>query len=53
MFFRVDRYFGFVIINSENSTLHKHIEQSSQSVFRTISEAVGNSVLIPCQNSFN
>lgn len=52
VFFKVDRYFGFAI-NAENATLHKHTEQNSRRVFRTISETVGNSVLIPSQNSFN
>lgn len=52
-FLSIDQYFRLVIFNAENSTLLKHIMQNGRSVFRAISEIVGNSILIPSQNSLN
>lgn len=48
-----DTDFGFVIINAENTTSHKHVLHNTRSMFTVISETTGNSALIPRQNSFN
>ena len=53
MFSRVAQYFDFIVINAENTTLHKYTVQNGRSMFRAISEIVGNSVLIPSQYSLN
>ena len=53
MFFRVDQYFDFIIVSAENTTLHKYIAQNVRSIFRAISEIVGNPVLVPSQKSIN
>ena len=41
-----------ILINAENAASHKYVVQNGRSMFRAISESVGNSVLIPSQNSF-
>lgn len=51
--FRVDQYFDFIIVSTENATSHKYIVQNGRSIFRTTSEIVGNSVLILSQNSLS
>ena len=52
-FCRVDRLFDFINANAENAASHKYVVQNGRSMFRAISESVGNSVLIQSQNSFN
>lgn len=52
--FRVDQLFSIIIVNAENTTLHKCVGQiNSRHIFRTSSEIVGVCALIPSQNSFN
>ena len=53
MISRVDQYFDFIIVNTNNAALHKYVVQNGRSMFRAISKTVGNSVLHPSQNSFN
>jgi hypothetical protein len=53
VFFGVDWYFDFIIVSTENVTLHKHIVQNNRSMFRDMLEILGNSTLIPSQNSSN
>ena len=49
--FRVDEYFDFISINAKNTASHKCIVTNDTRKFRTISETVGNSALIPNQHS--
>lgn len=53
MFFRIDHYFDFIIYNTKNATLQKHIAQNMMSMAGAISEIIGNFVFIRSQNSFN
>lgn len=48
-----DTDFGLVIIDAENTILHKHVVQNIRSTFRIISETTRNSASIPRQNLFN
>lgn len=50
-FFKVDRYFAFIMVSAENSALQKFVVHNSRRILKAISEIVGNSVLIPKQNS--
>lgn len=52
MFCGVGIYFDFIIVRAENTVSHKHTTKG-QDVLGAISEVVGNSVLIPSQNSIN
>lgn len=45
-------YFRFIIIQTENAASHKYTAQTT-GVVRAIPEIVGNSMLIPSQDSFN
>lgn len=49
--FKIDQCRDFIIVNAENSTLHKYIVQNSRSTFRAISDVLGHPDLIPSQNS--
>ena len=49
-FFKIDLNFNCIIANAEDTISHKYIVQYGGSVFMPISETVGNSLLIPCQN---
>lgn len=51
MFFRVGQYFDFIIVNAENGILYKYLVQNGKNVLIDISEVIGNSILIPGQNS--
>lgn len=53
VFFRVDGFFFFIVVNAENAVLHKYIVQNSRSMLGAISEIVGNSVLILNPNLLN
>jgi hypothetical protein len=53
MFFRLDQYFDFTVITSENTTSHECIVQNGRQIFRAISEVVGKPVLILSHNSFS
>lgn len=53
MFFRVNQYFDFIIVNAENTTSHKCIIQNDRSMLRAPFKTIGNSVLIIGQNSCN
>lgn len=48
-----DTDFDLVIIDAENTILHKHGVQNIRSMFRIISETTRNSASISRQNSFN
>lgn len=48
-FFRID---GFWLYNVKNTDLNKYLADSDKSMFRAISETVGNS-LSGCQNSLH
>lgn len=55
-FFWADCYFSFMITGAENVPSHKYTAQNGRSTIRAISDisdAVGNSVLIPNQNSLD
>lgn len=49
VFFKVNSYFDFIVINAENASSHKPIVQDGRSTFWAISEIVGNSFLILIQ----
>lgn len=49
--FKIDLHFNCIIANAEDTISHEYIVQYGGSVFMPISETVGNSLLIPCQNS--
>ena len=50
---RADLCFDFTIINAKSAVLLKYWVQKIADVLRDVSEIVGNSVLIPSQNSLN
>ena len=50
VFFRVDQYFDFIIVNAMDTTSHKCVVQSGRNIFAASSEIVGHYVLIPSQN---
>lgn len=50
---RVDSCSDFTDISVGNAALHKLIAQNGRTMFRAISEFIGNSALIPNQNSLN
>ena len=52
MFLYINWYFDFIIINVENDASSKYVVQNGRSLFRAISEIVGNSILIKHQNPF-
>lgn len=43
--FRVDWFFEFMVVNAESAISHKYAIKSGTSIFRTLSETVGSSVL--------
>lgn len=51
MFPRFDLYID-LIINVQNSTLHRYVVQYARSMFRAISETTGNSAAIPSDAGF-
>lgn len=53
VFFRADWYFAFMVLSAGNIASRKLIIQNGRSIFRVISEFIGNSILIPTQNSLN
>lgn len=52
LIFRVDQYFDFIIVSTENASLHKYMHEVAYLWNSEILEIVGSSVLISRQNSF-
>lgn len=52
MFFRVNQYFDYFVINAEQTTWHKFVSQNGSTMHGAISKWL-ESFLIPSQNPFN
>ena len=50
-FFSDERYWNSICVEAEKAILPKYVVLNGRRTFNTISDVVGNSVLVPIQNS--